>query len=204
MIEIYLFINPLDERSFNLEKKFLNFIKADSDWIQLRWIPILNPQVLQRYLLDNHLNKKNLIFRNQLFELLYTTCLDFKAVQLQGQALAKQFLMQLQKKILLEKNDYTDNLIEQILNDLGVDLDAFIVDRQSQLIIDFFQMDQQIAHEMKVERFSSAVIFNYATDDNFGILLTDDTPDDIIQSLLEPDVQQIKPNLGPYYSLLQK
>lgn len=204
MIEIYLFINPLDERSFNLEKKFLNFIKADSDWIQLRWIPILNPQVLQRYLLDNHLNKKNLIFRNQLFELLYTTCLDFKAVQLQGQALAKQFLMQLQKKILLEKNDYTDDLIEQILNDLDVDLDAFIVDRQSQLIIDFFQMDQQIAHEMKVECFSSAVIFNYATDDNFGILLTDDTPDDIIQSLLEPDVQQIKSNLGPYYSLLQK
>ncbi|MGY3765645.1 DsbA family protein [Vagococcus vulneris] len=184
MIEAYLFINPLDEGSLNLEKKFIELAAVGANHIQQKWIPVLNPQILHRYLLENHLQNKGLDYRNWLFDLLYSTCLDFKTAQLQGQAVARTFLMTLQERVLTDGLTYSDELVESVLADCNIDLPNFIDDRKSQLVIDFFNKDQQIAREMKIERFSSAVIFNYDNNDEYGILLDDQVPDECLIDLL--------------------
>lgn len=187
MIEIYLFINPLDKHSLKSENKFLEIIKKENEKIHFRIIPVLNPRVIQNYLLDYHMPTADLGFRNELFTTIYSACLDFKAVQLQGKQIGRKFLFELQKKVGQEKHPYTKELVHEILMSLNVDMDLYTVDRQSSLIIDFFKIDQQVAHEMGINSFSDAVIFNYNCERDFGVLVSEDTPKEMIQDLFKTD-----------------
>ncbi|MEG0255954.1 MAG: DsbA family protein [Vagococcus sp.] len=187
MIEIYLFINPLDKSSLQSEKKYLDLISKETNKIHFRMIPILNPRVIQNYLLTHQLPTSDLEYRNQLFNTIYSACLDLKAVQLQGKQLGRKFLFELQKRVGSDYNRYSNELVVDILHDLKINVDLFKADRESKLIIDFFKIDQQIGHEMGIESFTDAVIFNYNCDRDFGVLVEDNTPHDIIQDLFKTD-----------------
>lgn len=187
MIEIYLFINPLDKHSLNSEKKFLDIIQKENEKIHFRIIPILNPKVIQNYLLDYHMPTADLGFRNELFTSIYSACLDFKAVQLQGKQIGRKFLFELQKKVGQEQCAYSKELVHDILMDLKVDINLYTADRQSPLIVDFFKIDQQVAHEMGINSFSDAVIFNYNCERDFGVLVSGHAPKEIIQDLFKTD-----------------
>lgn len=187
MIEIYLFINPLDKCSLKSEKKYLDLISQEKNKIHFRIIPILNPRVIQNYLLTHKLTTSDLGYRNQLFNTIYSACLDLKAVQLQGKQLGRKFLFELQKRVDSDYSRYTNELVFDILLELNINIDLFKADRESKLIVDFFKIDQQIGHEMGIEAFTDAVIFNYNCDRDFGVLVEDSTPHDIIQDLFKTD-----------------
>lgn len=187
MIEIYLFINPLDETSLTIEQKFLNIIEKEEEKIHFRVIPLLNPRVIQNYMIERNLPTHDLENRNQLFNSIYSACLDYKAVQLQGKRLGRKFLLELQKRVGCKKQQYSNQLVHSILEELKVDVSLFKTDRHSNLIVDFFKLDQQVANEMGIEYFSDAVIFNYNCDRDFGVLVEADTPDDLIQELFKTD-----------------
>lgn len=187
MIEIYLFVNPLDESSLKSEKKFLEIIKHEKEKIHFKVIPLLNPRVLQNYILRQNLPIHDLDNRNKLFNSIYSACLDYKAAQLQGKRLGREFLIELQTRVGCQKQTYSKYLVRSILNDLGADMSLFLNDRSSNLIIDFFKLDQQVANEMGIEDFSDAVIFNYNCERDFGVLIEADTPDDIIRDLFKTD-----------------
>ena len=185
MIEIYLFVNPLDESSLKSEKKFLEIIKQEKEKIHFKVIPLLNPRVLQNYILRQNLPSHDLDIRNYLFNTIYSACLDYKAVQLQGKRLGKDFLIELQSRVGCKKQTYSKALVRSILDDLGADMPLFVNDRSSDLIIDFFKLDQQVANEMGIEDFSDAVIFNYNCERDFGVLIEADTPIEIIKDLFK-------------------
>lgn len=187
MIEIYLFINPLDEQSLTAEKKYLDIIAKETEKVHFRLIPVLNPRIIQNYLVKNNITTHNLKCRNELFNTIYSACLDLKAVQLQGKQIGRAFLYELQERVGSQKDVYSKHLVTDILSSIGVDLEIYEADRASDLIVDFFKMDQQIAQEMNIESFTDAVIFNYRCDRDFGVLVTDDMPHSVIQQLFESD-----------------
>lgn len=190
MIEIYLFVNPLDEHCLQSEQRFLDIVKEEKQKnrkICLRFVPILNPSIIQHYLVDHDLPVNNLSFRNQLVETLYSACLDIKAAQLQGKKVGRKFLFHLQEMVGRQKRHYSKELVEEILEEIRADKSLFNSDRQSHLVKEFFQQDQKIANEMGVNRFTKAVIFNYGLDQDFGVLIDGLASIDDIKSLIQPN-----------------
>ncbi|MGO3732211.1 MAG: DsbA family protein [Vagococcus sp.] len=187
MIEIYLFINPLDAHSLKSEYKFLNVISNEKEKIHFRLIPILNPRVVQNYLVQHNLPTDDLVFRNNVFNAIYSACLDYKAIQLQGKQLGKRFLFSLQEKVGIDKHNYSTQLVHSILKELNADIDLFNIDRKSELIVDFFHIDQQVANEMSIENYTDAVIFNYHCERDFGVLVDDTISTEMIMDLFKTD-----------------
>jgi len=187
MIEVYLFINPLDKSNLIIEQKYLNIIAKEKEKIHFKIVPFLNPKVFNKFLLANSISIHDLKRRNQLFSSIYSACLDCKAVQLQGTPLARKFLFELQKRLDFKDNVYSKELVHSILEDINVDMTLFFHDRKSNLIVDFFKLDLQMANEMGVEDFSDSVIFNYNCDRDFGVLVKKETPEDLVQDLFKTE-----------------
>lgn len=187
LTEIYLFVNPLGKYCLETEKKFLTLISNEKEKVHFRLIPILNPKVLQHYIVQHHLPQKDLDYRNDLNNAIYSACLDVKTVQLQGRHLSRKFILSLQQQVGNLGKTYSNDLVLDILSDIGANVEDFKADRQTKLVVDFFKLDQQMSHEMNIERFSDAVIFNYHSDRDFGVLVTDNISQGDIQALLKTD-----------------
>lgn len=185
MIEIYLFVNPLDDHCLLSEQRFLKAIEQESDKVYLKLIPVLNPLIIHHYLVDNNFPTNDLEYRNRLIETVYSACLDVKAAQLQGKKMGRKFLFHLQNLVGKKKMTYSEELVDQILTKINADKETFKLDRQSKLVKEFFQIDQQVANEMGINRFSKAVIFNYDSPKNFGVLIDAFSPTDLIKKLLK-------------------
>lgn len=187
MIEIYLFVNPLDDHCLLSEQRFLKAIEQESDKVYLKLIPVLNPLIIHHYLVDNNFPTNDLEYRNRLIETVYSACLDVKAAQLQGKKMGRKFLFHLQDLVGKKQMTYSEELVDQILTKINADKETFKLDRQSKLVKEFFQIDQQVANEMGINRFSKAVIFNYDSPKNFGVLIDAFSPTDLIKKLLKAD-----------------
>lgn len=187
MIEVYLFVNPIDDHCLLSEKRFLKAIEQENSKIYLKLIPVLNPLIIHHYLVDNNYPTNDLTFRNNLIETVYSACLDVKAAQLQGKKMGRQFLFHLQDLVGRKKMPYSEELVDNILTKINADKETFKLDRQSKLIKDFFQIDQQVANEMGITRFAKAVIFNYDTSSNFGVLIDAFSSTDLIQQFLKTE-----------------
>ncbi|RGI30169.1 MULTISPECIES: DsbA family protein [Enterococcaceae] len=190
MVEIYLFVNPLDELCLLSEQRFLEAIEHEETKVYLKLIPILNPLIIHHYLIDNNYPTNDLVFRNHLIETVYSACLDVKAAQLQGKKMGRKFLFHLQNLVGKEKMAYSDELVDMILTKINADKETFKLDRQSKLIKEFFKIDQQIANEMGINRFAKAVIFNYDSTRNFGVLIDAFSSTDLIKQLLKVEHTQ--------------
>ncbi|MGX7013566.1 DsbA family protein [Vagococcus silagei] len=171
MIEIYLFVNPLDKHCLDIEKKFLNIINNESQKIHFRVIPIINLKIIHQFLKRKNLESKGLEYRNELFTSIYSACLDLKAAQLQGMHMSKKLLLLLQEAVGVGDIPYSPELALHLIQKIGADVETFKEDRDSKLVQRCFQKDQQIAQEMSVSDYSTAVIFNYDSHEDFGILV---------------------------------
>lgn len=187
MVEIYLFVNPLDELCLLSEQRFLKTIEKEDSKVYLKLIPVLNPLIIHHYLIDNNYPTNDLTFRNELIETVYSACLDVKAAQLQGKKVGRKFLFHLQDLVGKKKMTYSEELVDTILTKINADKETFKLDRQSKLIKDFFKIDQQVANEMGVNRFAKAVIFNYDSTRNFGVLIDAFSSTDLIKQLLKAE-----------------
>lgn len=172
MIEIYLFVNPLGTECYQAEREILRLVKAEkSKKIQFRFVPFVNMHIVDRLIKKYNLPKNDLALRNQLFQVLYSAALDYKALQLQGKKKGRFFLLQLQKCCGLERQKYTPSLVDRLVEKAGGDLEEFHLDRGSNFVKEAFLTDQQIAHDMSIENNPSCVVYNYSCERDFGVLL---------------------------------
>ncbi|MBP1047728.1 DsbA family protein [Enterococcus sp. BWM-S5] len=171
MIEIYLFVNPLGKICLSIERDILKFAQAESKKIQLRLIPLVNMNTIKNLLKVHEISSTDITGRNKLFENTYSAALDFKAAQLQGKKKGRHILLNLQQMIAEDNIPYSTDLAEKLIVEAGGDLEMFQADRNSSFVKDSFQIDQQIAREMGVSKHPSAVIYNYACDRDFGVLV---------------------------------
>ncbi|WP_314061708.1 DsbA family protein [uncultured Vagococcus sp.] len=185
MIEIYLFIHPLCSESLASEKRILQMIQTEHKKVQFKFLPLLNLQSFQQYLQDHHLEAIGIHERNRLFEASYSAALDYKAMQLQGKKKGRAFLLKLQEKICIQNASYSDSLVDGIVTKIGGDLSMFRADRSSAIVHDSFISDQETAKEMKVCKNTSAVVFNYACDRDFGVLIEEEPTSEILHELFK-------------------
>jgi len=63
------------------------------------------------------MNKADLVLRNEQTNQIYAASLDYKAAQLQGKKIARDFLLKLQQRIGIERQEYSDALVKELLHD---------------------------------------------------------------------------------------
>ncbi|GCF94028.1 DsbA family protein [Enterococcus florum] len=169
MIEIYLFINPIGEKCYGLERKILELIDKHDLKIQLRLIPLMNLHTITDFMERKGLSKQDIAARNALSKNIYSACLDVKAAQLQGKKKGRDFLLRLQEEVAINQLPYSPELSRSLFKEVGGDMETFCEDRSSEFILDAFVSDQQIAREMDITQHPSAVIYNCVSDDDSGV-----------------------------------
>lgn len=185
MIEIYLFVNPLGGICLNVEKDILKFVETENKKIQFRFIPLVNMKTINDVIHSSDTWHCGINQRNHLFEDVYSAALDYKAGQLQGKKKGRYLLLGLQKAVTVENKPYSPKLAEQLIVEVGGDLEMFKADRKSDFVKKSFQTDQQIAREMGISKHPSAVIYNYTCDRDFGVLVENCDSMDEIKRLCE-------------------
>lgn len=187
MIEIYLFVNPLGAICLSSEKRLLNFVQTSEQKIQFRLMPLVNMQTITDVMKRYNIPKHDIEARNKLFENTYAAALDAKALQLQGKKKARKFLMQMQEEVACKKKEYTQELVLSLVEAVGGDLEMFEEDRRSDLVKTLFQEDQNTAREMGITTHPSAVVYNYACERDYGVLLEGEEALDDIPRLCQVD-----------------
>ncbi|AQW20590.1 dithiol-disulfide isomerase [Lentilactobacillus curieae] len=162
ILEIYLFVDPLNEHCYEAEKAVDQVSQKLNKQISVHFIPLLNIAVLN----DNDNELKQRFGRTVPYDII----LNYKAASFQGQRFGRRFLMNLQRRLLTENENYCSSLIHEIAEESGLDLEMFNEDCQSELAVQTYHSDQRTAAEMNVDEPASAVLFNTEVDDS-GILI---------------------------------
>lgn len=190
MIEIYVFINPLGSICLEAERQILQFVQSENKKIQFRFIPLVNMNTINDVVRRrSNEGPMDLMQRNQLFEDIYSAALDYKAIQLQGKKKGRKFLLTLQEKVACEKVPYSQELVDHLILEADGDLAMFHSDRVSDFVKESFQSDQQIAREMGITKHPSAVVYNYACERDFGVIVENFHSIEEIQELCRTNEQ---------------
>ena len=170
MIEIYLFVNPIGPICYQSE---LTLLDALSDQRKNTIAYITNHEFTHCGISMDYLSmdRSDLGLRNQQTSQIYQASLDYKAAQLQGRKIARDFLLKLQCQVGVNKEPYSFELVKQIFAETNGDLDMFLEDRKSDLIKQNFASDQSVAREMGITMSPSAVVYNFGCERDYGVLL---------------------------------
>lgn len=171
MIEIYLFVNPIGSICLETETKLLDFIANSDKKIQFRVIPLVNMQTIHQVMKHRGIPAKDIDARNKLFTDTYSAALDCKAIQLQGKKMGRTFMMRLQQAVACEQIPYSHELVHEIIQEVGADLEMFLEDRPSDFVKEMFQNDQDTARDMGITQHPAEVVYNFASQRDYGVLL---------------------------------
>ena len=184
IFDCYLFINPIGKQCYHCEQEVMKFIERTPYKVHVHFIPFHNFKSVTQYMKNNQLNNKNIDLRNEIYTKIYDACLSYKAALLQGKKLGRAFLMELQTQLHLLHKEYTPELLQEIIQIIGLDEKMFYEDKASKLVHQEYEKDQQIAQEMMVEMNPSLVIFDNLNQ-QYGVILHQNINADIIEHVCE-------------------
>ena len=184
IFDCYLFINPLGKQCYKCEQEVMKFIERTPHKVHVHFLPFHNFKSVTQYMKNNQLNDKNIDLRNEISTKIYDASLSYKAAQLQGKELRRAFLMELQTQLHLLHKEYTPELLQEIIQIIGLDEKMFYEDKASKLVHQEYEKDQQIAQEMMVETNPSLVIFDNLNQ-QYGVILHQNINADIIEHVCE-------------------
>ena len=184
IFDCYLFINPIGKQCYHCEQEVMKFIERTPYKVHVHFIPFHNFKSVTQYMKNNQLNNKNIDLRNEIYTKIYDACLSYKAALLQGKKLGRAFLMELQTQLHLLHKEYTPELLQEIIQIIGLDEKMFYEDKASKLVHQEYEKDQQIAQEMMVETNPSLVIFDNLNQ-QYGVILHQNINADIIEHVCE-------------------
>ena len=184
IFDCYLFINPLGKQCYKCEQEVMKFIERTPHKVHVHFLPFHNFKSVTQYMKNNQLNDKNIDLRNEIYTKIYDASLSYKAAQLQGKKFGRAFLMELQTQLHLLHKEYTPELLQEIIQIIGLDEKMFYEDKASKLVHQEYEKDQQIAQEMMVETNPSLVIFDNLNQ-QYGVILHQNINADIIEHVCE-------------------
>ena len=184
IFDCYLFINPIGKQCYHCEQEVMKFIERTPYKVHVHFIPFHNFKSVTQYMKNNQLNDKNIDLRNEIYTKIYDASLSYKTALLQGKKLGRAFLMELQTQLHLLHKEYTPELLQEIIQIIGLDEKMFYEDKASKLVHQEYEKDQQIAQEMMVETNPSLVIFDNLNQ-QYGVILHQNINADIIEHVCE-------------------
>ena len=182
IFDCYLFINPIGKKCYHCEQEVMKFIERTPYKVHVHFLPFHNFKSVTQYMKNNQLNDKNIDLRNEIYTKIYDASLAYKAALLQGKKLGRAFLMELQTQLHLLHKEYTPELLQEIVQTIGLDEKMFYEDKASKLVHQEYERDQQIAQEMMVETNPSLVIFDNLNQ-QFGVILHENISADMIEHI---------------------
>lgn len=170
VIEIFLFINPLEMTSYNMAKTVNEFSAERSEKVQIRFVPVLNFQSISVQLAKQNIKGASLELRNEIYSTAYEMCLAFEAAAMQGKKTGREFMMSLQESVLAKQIPLTKELVLRTAVNTGLDLEMFEEDWHSEFSKEDFLADQQLAREMDITSSPACVIYN-GREASYGCLI---------------------------------
>lgn len=207
-IEIFLYLDPLGKRCNSARKTIRRFREERPELVKLRVIPMVNYRRVY-----GHTRKKigedrtSFVERNNRYSTnTYQACLAFHAASMQGKNRAHQFLTALQEKVVEAKIDFTENLIIEIAEEIGLDLESFTEDYESEFVRRMYKKSLNLAAEMKITSTPSAVVYKEGLHDE-AFRLGEEIEREILHSICgleeikeiedgEEIVEEVKKELG--------
>ncbi len=185
LIEIYHFINPMGKVCYQAEKAITEFAGERSEKISLRFIPYLSFKSISEEFYKENKRLMDLDERNNLYVRAYQASLAFYAASMQGKKFGRAFLLLLQKCVLDDNIEVTNELFVDIARELKLDIDMFLEDRTSDCAINMYNTDQQLVHEMAVQSTPTCIIYTNQNADS-GYLLERVSHKNELHQLFEP------------------
>lgn len=163
VIEVFMFVNPLGSECYETGKMIVNFSNERNEKVRLRFVPLLNFQTIGQHLRDQNITGASIDMRNRLYEEFYHASLAFQAASMQGKKKGRQFLLALQKAIVIDKQAFSKEAVVEAAKDAKLDMEMFEEDLLSDLVKNAFTKDQKLAQEMSVNQAPSCVIFQHSS-----------------------------------------
>lgn len=160
-IEVFLFIDPLGKRCNNARKTIKQFRSERPEKIKLRVIPIVNFRSVYGYTRKMiRKTRESFVDSNNRFSTnTYQACLGFHASSMQGKNKAHDYLTLLQKNVVEDELDFTEDLSFEVAEEVGLDMEMFKDDYESELAEKIYRKNLRLASEMKIMGTPSCVIF---------------------------------------------
>lgn len=172
MLEVFLFVNPIGYRCLSIEHTLKKVLSELNTPATFTFVPYVSVPVVNTYMTFNHLDKLNLPLRNRLTQNAYAATLDFKAVSFQGRHKSRQFLMNLQYLINVDKQNYNQETIKEALRQANVDLDWFLEERRNPELKQLCAADEALINEYHITDTPTLIAYNHASHTNQnGILV---------------------------------
>ena len=182
VIEIFLFVDPLGKRCNNVRKVITNFKTERPERIKLRVIPMVNFNKVYRHTKRQSVKSHSSVLNqnNQFSTNTYQACLAFHASAMQGKRMAHKFLAVLQEQVVEEGFSYSEELMYNIVRNIGLDVDTFTEDYESEFTKSIYQKNLHLAGEMQVKSTPSIVIYK---DDDDGVRLNKGIENEMLHSI---------------------
>lgn len=161
LIEIFLFVDPLGKRCNNVRKIISNFRTERPEKIKLRVIPMVNFSKVYRHTRRQSATSQSSMVdqNNQFSNNTYEACLAFHASAMQGKNMAHKFLTVLQEQVVDEGLPYSEELMYNIVKNIGLDVEMFTEDYKSEFTKKIYKKNLGLAADMKVKTTPSIVLF---------------------------------------------
>ena len=170
IFDLYLFVNPISENCYRCEKEVLRFIDQIPNKVHFHFVTFHNFKTVTHFMKKYHFDYTDCDLRNEIYRSIYDASLSYKAACLQGKRLGKEFLITLQRYLHVDHVPYSQDLIDLLIEEIGLDREMFLEDKESDLVRLDYEKDQKIALEMNIQHNPSLVVFDTANQ-NFGMLI---------------------------------
>lgn len=206
LFEFYLFVNPLGRKCYYSEQEVNAAIEMISSKVDLHIVCFHNQKIVTDYIKQLNIDLTDLNTRNHIYRIVYHASLATKAASMQGKRKGRLFLMKMQQRIDDQIERYNEDFIKEIAKEVGLDVDVFMEDINSDFVRELYLNNQKIATSMNVEKTPSLVIFEQISS-NKGYIIEDDyiTKETVMAQLdeiISEEVDQSSPKEQNYIRLL--
>lgn len=146
-IEIFLFVNPICKASLKMEDEVLKFVDAYDENTQITIYPYHNTQTLYRYMNENDFPTEMAVW-NKLYNESIHLSLAFIAATIQGKKKGREFLLAIQRKMIIQKRGLSKDLLMESAEQAGLDMEMFLFDFHSPFVKHLFDLDQDVSSAM--------------------------------------------------------
>lgn len=159
MLEVFQFINPLQLESLEAEQKMIKILSKFDTKVCYKYIPLLNLKTYAK-IADKLTTTSQFSDPNYLMQLAFQMSIDHEAIAIQGRKVARIFLRTLQSAVITQHCVYSESLITEIANTLGVDVNNFLYERQLAKTKQRLTQNQRLALEFAITNTPCVVVLD--------------------------------------------
>lgn len=165
MFELFFFVNPIGGTCHECEKIAFQTMQQYNKKYNYHLIPMASmPSIIDA--LKNNKGNYDLNLFNQFSGDTFNAIKDFHSIKLlKGNKLAKQFVLNLQEMVNIQKCKYSEELVLQLINNFDLSAKTFKEMRQSEYVNMSIDEDLKLINTFNIKVTPTIIIYNYAKDE---------------------------------------